>query len=143
MIWHVPNDVSTANLDREATLKYFTSENALHEFNSSLREFYTNQFLVQRNLTSIEIEGMYLIFVLFLSGTQISVTIKTGHRFMEIIVVGGKNTRAKYLKSNNIGRNNALVYHLSNAKKIALENLTPKRNRVTNNKFLALTDLFA
>ena len=128
MIWHVPNDVSTANLDREATLKYFTSENALYEFNSSLREFYTNQFLVQRNLTSIEIESMYLNCVFFLSGTSISVTIKTGHRFIEIIVVGGKNTRAKNLKSSNIGRNNALVHHLINAIKIALENLTPKRS---------------
>ena len=65
MIWHVPNDVSTANLDREATLKYFTRKNALYEFNASLREFYTNQFLVQRNLTSIEIEGKYLIFAFF------------------------------------------------------------------------------
>ena len=49
MIWQVPNDVSTDNLDREATLKYFTSGNALSEFDSTLREFYTRHFKMERS----------------------------------------------------------------------------------------------
>ena len=46
MIWHVPNDVSTTNLDRDATFQYFSSENVLSGFNSFLREFYITQFPV-------------------------------------------------------------------------------------------------